>query len=59
MRLRVEITRLQYERGAALASAPSDQKLQWQISVLNDEVSRLKVQTSRITPQTRVYPWRY
>ena len=33
--------------------------MQWQISVLNDEVARLKVQTSRITPQTRVYPWRY
>ena len=59
IRLRVEITRLQFERGKALASAPMDKKLQWQISVLNDEVARLKIQTSRIAPQTRVYPWRY
>ncbi len=59
LRLRVEITKLQYERGMALVDASSEKKMQWQIAVLNDEVSRLKVQTSRITPQTRVYPWRY
>ncbi len=59
LRLRVEISKLQLERGRMLASAPLDQKLEWQVQVLNDEVARLKEQTSRIAPQTRVYPWRY
>lgn len=59
LRLRVEISKLQLERGRTLASAPLDQKLEWQVQVLNDEVARLKEQTSRIAPQTRVYPWRY
>lgn len=59
LKLRVDITRLQYERGQLLAGAGADQKLQWQVQILNDEVARLKEQTSRIAPQTRVYPWRY
>ena len=57
--LRVEIAKLQLDRGKLLANAPLDQKLEWQVQVLNDEVARLKEQTSRIAPQTRVYPWRY
>jgi hypothetical protein len=59
LELRVEIAKLQLDRGKLLANAPLDQKLEWQVQVLNDEVSRLKEQTSRIAPQTRVYPWRY
>jgi hypothetical protein len=59
LKLRVDITRLQYKRGRLLAGAEADQKLQWQVQILNDEVARLKEQTSRIAPQTRVYPWRY
>jgi hypothetical protein len=59
MRLRVEIARLQLEQGKMLASATVDERLRWQVQVLNDEVASLKVQTSRIAPQTRVYPWRY
>lgn len=59
LRLRVDINRLQLERGKMLAGASIDQKLEWQVQVLNDEVARLKEQTSRIAPQTRVYPWRY
>ncbi len=59
LQLRVAVTRLQYERGQLLTGAGAEQKLQWQVQVLNDEVARLKEQTSRITPQTRLYPWRY
>lgn len=59
LRLRVEINQMQLERGKLLAGASMEQKLEWQIQVLNDEVARLKEQTSRIAPQTRVYPWRY
>ena len=59
MRLRMEIARLQLERGKLLAGSPVEQQLRWQVQVLNDEVAHLKVQTSRITPQTRLYPWRY
>jgi hypothetical protein len=59
MRLRMEIARLQLERGKLLAGAPVEQQLRWQVQVLNDDVAHLKVQTSRITPQTRLYPWRY
>jgi hypothetical protein len=59
LELRVEIAKLQLDRGKLLANAPLDQKLEWQVQVLNDEVARLKEQTSRIAPQTRVYPWRY
>lgn len=59
LKLRVDISRLQYERGQLLAGAGAAQKLQWQVQILNDEVARLKEQTSRIAPQTRLYPWRY
>jgi hypothetical protein len=59
LRLRVEINQMQLERGKLLANAPIEQKLEWQVQVLNDEVARLKEQTSRVAPQTRVYPWRY
>jgi hypothetical protein len=59
LELRVEIAKLQLDRGKLLANAALDQKLEWQVQVLNDEVARLKEQTSRIAPQTRVYPWRY
>lgn len=59
MRLRMEIARLQLERGKLLAGSNVEQQLRWQVQVLNDEVAHLKVQTSRITPQTRLYPWRY
>jgi len=58
-RLRFEIARLQLEQGKLLASATVDERLRWQVQVLNDEVASLKVQTSRIAPGTRVYPWRY
>jgi hypothetical protein len=59
LRLRVEINQMQLDRGKLLAAAPLEEKLEWQVQVLNDEVARLKEQTSRIAPQTRVYPWRY
>jgi hypothetical protein len=58
-RLRVEIAKVQFEQGKLLVNAPVQQRLLWQVQVLNDEVVSLKVQTSRIAPQTRVYPWRY
>jgi multidrug resistance efflux pump len=59
LRLRLEVMRLQLQRGQSLAAGSHEQKMQWQITVLNDEVARLKEQTSRISPQNRLYPWRY
>jgi hypothetical protein len=43
--LTVEIAKLQVERGKALASASNEAKLNWQVDVLNDEITRLKSQT--------------
>src|SRR4029079_4507628 len=50
LELRVEISKLQRDRGKLLANAPLDQKLEWQVQVLNDEVARPKKQKSPIAP---------
>jgi hypothetical protein len=48
LRLRVEIAKMQLERGKSLANASPDAKLQWQVDMLNDEVARLREQTAKI-----------
>lgn len=48
LKLRVDIARMQLERGQSLASASPDAKLQWQVDLLNDELARLREQTAKI-----------
>lgn len=56
LELQVEMARLQIERGQALANAPPEARLRWQIGVLSDELDRLKEQTSKFAPVTRIIP---
>ncbi len=46
LRLRVDIARLQLERGRSLAKSPVEARLQWQIEMLNDGLTRLKEHTA-------------
>jgi hypothetical protein len=45
-RLGVEVIKLRIERGKSLAGASPDVKLQWQVNVLADELSRVREQTN-------------
>lgn len=59
-RLRVEVAQLQWERGKALAKAPREEQLAWQVDLLSDEVELLREETSRVAPFVRYYPiWLY
>jgi hypothetical protein len=58
-RLRAEVAKLQLERGQKLADAGRDTQLQWEIDMLDNQVQRLKEESSRTTPTVRIYPpWR-
>jgi hypothetical protein len=55
-RLRAEAAKLQVERGQALASAGREVQLQWELDLLDNQVQRLKEETSRATPYLRWDP---
>jgi hypothetical protein len=44
-RLELEIVRLRLERGQSLVDGSLDAKLQWQVDMINDELTRVKEQT--------------
>jgi hypothetical protein len=55
-RLRAELNRLQLERGQALAKAPREAQVQWQLELLNNEVQQVKEEATRAAPFSRYYP---
>jgi hypothetical protein len=60
-RLRLEVDRLELERGQALAQGSAEQKLAWELSVMSNEMQRLKEEVRQTVPATPLYPswWRY
>ena len=59
-RLRAEVAQLQWERGKAIAMAPREVQLAWQVELLGDEVELLREESSRVAPFVRYYPiWLY
>ena len=59
-RLRAEVAKLQLERGQTLVMASREAQLQWEIDMLDNQVQRLKDESSRVTPITNFYPaWRW
>ncbi len=59
-RLRAEVAKLQLERGQALVNADRETQLQWEVDMLDNQVQRLKEESSRTNPFIRLYPaWRW
>jgi hypothetical protein len=59
-RLRAEVAKLQLERGQMLANSGHEAQLQWEIDMLDNQVQRLKDDTSRATTFIGFYPmWRW
>jgi len=59
-RLRAEVAKLQLERGQALADFGREAQLQWEVDMLDNQVQRLKEESSRATPFIGIYPsWRW
>ena len=57
---RAQLAKLQLERGQVLAAGPADAQMQWQMSLLADDVQRLKEELLRGEPAARIYTrWRY
>lgn len=60
LRLRAEVYRLNAERGRLLVAAPRDAQLEWQVSVLSNEVDRLNEAMFRMARPQGAYPlWQY
>ena len=59
-RLRAEVAKLQLERGQMLVDSDHEAQLQWEIDLLDNQVQRLKDETSRATTFIGFYPlWRW
>ena len=59
-RLRAEVAKLQLERGQTLANSGHEAQLRWEIDMLDNQVQRLKDDTSRATTFIGFYPmWRW
>lgn len=57
---RAQMAKFQRERGRLLTAGPADAQTQWQISLLADDVQRLKEELLRGEPAARIYTrWRY
>jgi polyhydroxyalkanoate synthesis regulator phasin len=56
LRLMAELTRLQVERGKAVADKPFDLQVRWQLDVLHAEIQQLQEQLRRVSPTSGVYP---
>jgi hypothetical protein len=60
LRLSAELAKLEVKRGEAALNGMPQQRTAWQLSLLNDEIQRLKEDVRHTTPSGRVYPfWRY
>lgn len=60
LRVLAEIARLRVARGKAVAGDSREAQLQWQVTVLGDEVDRLQEEVHRNPPVPRTYPlWWY
>jgi hypothetical protein len=58
-RLRAEVAKLQLERGKTLVNSGREAQLQWEIDLLDNQVQRLKEESSRTTSLIFSYPsWR-
>jgi hypothetical protein len=55
-RLRAEVAKLQLERGQSLVDSGREAQLQWVIDMLDNQVQRLKEESSRETPFIGLYP---
>jgi hypothetical protein len=55
-RLRAEVAKIQLERGQKLVDARRETQLQWEIDMLDNQIQRLKEESSRTTPTIRIYP---
>ena len=59
-RLRAEVAKLQLERGQTLADAGREAQLQWEVDMLDNQVQRLKEESSLAIPLIGIYPtWRW
>ena len=59
-RLRAEVAKLQLERGQMLVDSDNETQLQWEIDMLDNQVQRLKDETSRATTFIGFYPlWQW
>ena len=59
-RLRAEVAKLQLERGQTLVDSGREAQVQWEIDLLDNQVQRLKEESSRATTIIRYYPsWRW
>jgi hypothetical protein len=59
-RLRAEVAKLQHERGQALADSSREAQLQWEVDLLDNQVQRLKEESSRPTSHLHYSPyWRW
>jgi hypothetical protein len=59
-RLRAEVAKLQLERGQTLVHSGREAQLQWKVDMLDNQVQRLKEESSRATPFIGFYPsWRW
>ena len=60
LRLAAELAKLEVKRGEQALRGTPEQRTAWQLSLLNDEIQRLKEDARRTTPSGRTYPfWRY
>jgi len=60
LRLAAELAKLEVKRGEAALHGTPQQRTAWQLSLLNDEIQRLKEDARHTTPSGRIYPfWRY
>jgi exonuclease VII large subunit len=58
-RLRTEVAKLQLERGQTLVDAGREAQLQWEADLLDNQLQRLKEESSPTSPFIRLYPyWR-
>ena len=55
-RLRLELNRLELERGEALVHGTAEQKLAWQLSLINNELRQLKDDVRQTVPTAPIYP---
>jgi hypothetical protein len=59
-RLRAEVATLQLERGRMLVDSGHEAQLQWEIDMLDNQIQRLKDETSRATTFIGFYPlWQW
>ena len=56
-RLRVEVAKLQSERGQTLVNSSLDAQSQWKSDLLDDQIQRLKEESRHKSSSIRGYPY--